>query len=790
MSNLFKRFWAPALLIILIGSLYWQFFILHKIPVPADTLVGAYFPWLDYKWGFSVGVPVKNPPISDVFSQFFPWKYQIVDYIKHGIWPLWNPLSMSGTPILATYHSSPFLPFNALLLLPQYYGWGFYIFGQTIVAALGAFLLLGRYVKSNLARIAGGIIFSLSGLMTTWVEFGTGVWAASQLPWIFLFLELYKNDKKIRYLGGICISFTLLFLSGHAQLTLYSTLIYFSYLTYQYFKKNLPIIQLIKAGVAWALAIGTSCAALLPTISQVSLSVRGSESYSKSFNYGLNSWYEFIRLYAADFFGNPTTYNHWDSISYHEQSSFLGAIPLALILGLLHMRSKNTVIRFWSAVFGLALFMALDSPFTQWLYAQPLPFLTYSSASRTFFISSFAGAILSAYALESFLKNESSAAFRRASIILMAALVGTSTGFLISRYILTPYIGSMDADLGIENIMIGLKNSLLPLSMLVLFFVSTYFQKFKIQIVLILVLLTFFDLGRYFLKYNPFVDAKLVFPETPIHQYLKSQPGLFRIARVDPEIMTPNTWMQYGLSSIEGYDPLALKNYAHLFNRVNMGSYDNSVGRYVELTQYPSKFMDALNVKYLVAIKRDEKSRLFGDILNYRVRASDYKEVFGDKSSAVLINPHAMERAYFIHKLSMVSSHDKFVQKIDQKDFDPTTEAIVINTDDQELTFATGSATITSYTPNQVEIKTQSSDKGFVVLADTYEKGWKLYEDNLPKDYFEANGALRGFFVEPGTHQYTFKYWPKSFDWGLKISGLSLVLLLATTLYSIRRGIW
>jgi len=59
--------------------LFKETFIKGFVPVPADTLVGSYFPWLDYKWGFTVGVPVKNPPISDVFSQFFIWKHQVMD---------------------------------------------------------------------------------------------------------------------------------------------------------------------------------------------------------------------------------------------------------------------------------------------------------------------------------------------------------------------------------------------------------------------------------------------------------------------------------------------------------------------------------------------------------------------------------------------------------------------------------------------------------------------------------------------------------------------------------------
>lgn len=187
-SPKFTTFFGIGFFTLFAIALYWRFFFFGEIPMPADTLIGAYFPWLDYKWGYPVGVPVKNALISDVFSQFFLWKYLIVDIFKSGQIPLWNIYALSGTPILATYHSGVFNPFNLFLFLPKFYGWGFYISLQTFAAMTGMYLLLGFYAKNFWTKILGAGVFSLSGLMTTWAEFGTGVWAASMLPWIFLFL--------------------------------------------------------------------------------------------------------------------------------------------------------------------------------------------------------------------------------------------------------------------------------------------------------------------------------------------------------------------------------------------------------------------------------------------------------------------------------------------------------------------------------------------------------------------------------------------------------------------------
>jgi hypothetical protein len=42
------RFLPLSLVVTLIFFLFKDFFFLNKMPLPGDTLIGAYFPWLDY----------------------------------------------------------------------------------------------------------------------------------------------------------------------------------------------------------------------------------------------------------------------------------------------------------------------------------------------------------------------------------------------------------------------------------------------------------------------------------------------------------------------------------------------------------------------------------------------------------------------------------------------------------------------------------------------------------------------------------------------------------------------
>lgn len=788
-SSKFSNWSGILILVVLTITVYWEFYLLGKIPMPGDTVIGAYFPWLDYKWGFPVGVPVKNALISDVFSQFFLWKYLIIDIFKQGQIPLWNNYSLSGTPFLATYHSAVFNPFNLLLFLPKFYGWGLFISLQTFSAMLGMFLLLDLYVKNFWAKIFGAIIFSLSGLMTTWVEFGTGVWAASMLPWIFLFLEKYFNSKNLRYLFFMSLSFVILYLSGHAQLTLYSTILTFIYLFTKYLKQKNPVTTAIPA-IFIILSILFCSFQFLPTYEFTKDSIRSNESYSSSFNYGLNPPYEIVKIFSADFFGNPTTNNYWDSQSYHEQSMFLGTIPVILILSLIIFQLKKKQFNFWIGTFLASLLLGFASPITELLYSLPLPFLTYSSAARIFFLTSFSGGILAAIALENLTEDKFKKLLTKTNLYFFVTTIGLVLGFiaLIISYQKLPAYPELLKDT--ENYKVTIKNLIIPTAIaficLTLLLVLRFKPKLKNFTVIILVLITFIDLTRYFYKYNPFISQSLVFPKTPITDFLQNKKPPFRIARLDSEVMPPNTWTNYRLESIEGYDPLLSENYARLFNLVNNLNYGSTLSRYRELDNFNIKYLDALNVKYLLSVKRDEKNNVKGDLYDPKIKENNFQTIFEDQTTVISENPNVLNRAYFVSKVQSLENKKSLVSIISSKNFDPRTEALITESLNIPEVTGQGNIEILNYSPNEIEFKTQTKNNEFLILADTFNKGWKLTRNGNPEKIYETNLALRGLTVPSGENYFVMEYFPDSFKYGLWLSTGSLLLLITILFYSIK----
>lgn len=760
----FIRFLPYITIIVISIIIYWPLFFKNKIPFPGDLLIGAYYPWLDYKWGTITGVAVKNPNLSDVFSHILPLKYLAVDIIKSGHLPLWNTFSFSGTPLLANYNSAPLFPANIILSLPKYYSWALYIYAQTLFAALGIYLFIKKYSKNIFINITASLIFSLSALMSTWVEFGGGVWAMVTLPWILYFINRYIDHRKIISLILTSLSLSSLYFAGNYQIALFGSILIAVYLIFQYLNHRLSISTLLTIIIYLLLSVGLSAIVLIPAYFQSQLSVRSSEVYSQAYNFGLMSIQNFVRVFAADFFGNPTTYNYRGAFVYYENSPFLGTLLLPLILPLLFKPFRNKDNLFWWLILFFSLFLVLDSPLTQFIYRQHLPFLTYSSASRILFFSSLSAAVLCVYALPNLINRNYRRLAQFFCLILLSIL---AVGLIHLKFEGSP-----------ENFLISFRNSVIPVLILSFSIVLLQFN-FQKKIYLPIIFLIFFvDLSHYFWKFNPFIDSSLVFPNTPALTFLQQQSAILRIARLNREILTPNTWIQYRLPSVEGYDPLSPENYSRYFNRVNQNKYFDGINRYTELYSPDYNFLSSLNVKYLIDINNEKNPNTIS-VSN----SKNLKKIFIDKSTVIYENKNYLDRAYFVENTVTVKDHQKLAKIIDQENFNPLKKSVIISEDTLPDYWSLGKVSIDSYQDNSIRISTDNKGEGLLVVADTYDNGWHVYIDNSETRLYEVNGALRGVIVPKGSHSVKLNYWPKSVDIGLKVSFLSCLGMLLLSIY-------
>ena len=89
-----------------------------------------------------------------------------------------------------------------------------------------------------------------------------------------------------------------------------------------------------------------------------------------------------------------------------------------------------------------------------------------------------------------------------------------------------------------------------------------------------------------------------------------------------------------------------------------------------------------------------------------------------------------------------------------------------------------GSATITKYEPNRIELNTKANQPSILVLSESHYPGWRAYIDGRFTDTLRVDYNLRGVAVPAGDHKVEFIYRPKSVLIGFVISLLALTGLI------------
>ncbi len=156
-----------------------------------------------------------------------------------------------------------------------------------------------------------------------------------------------------------------------------------------------------------------------------------------------------------------------------------------------------------------------------------------------------------------------------------------------------------------------------------------------------------------------------------------------------------------------------------------------------------------------------------------------------DRVPAVQINMDALGNAWFVQEIQMVENADEELKALTA--FFPGKTAIVDKRFAEMLegftpTYdSTASIKLDAYQPNKLNYSyTSSSDQLAVFSEIFYDKGWNAYLDGQKVPHFRVNYVLRAMVVPAGSHQIEFRFEPKAYFVGEKVSyaGSSIVILL------------
>src|SRR5579885_640901 len=380
----------------------------------------------------------------------------------------------------------------------------------------------------------------------------------------------------------------------------------------------------------------------LPLLQFIQQSARDVDQLNKWYQTGwFIPWQHLIQFVAPDFFGNPTTMNYWGVWNYGEFIGYIGIVPLLFALLALFFRHDRKTI-FFGVILLISLLFSLPTGISALPFILHVPLLATAQPTRLLAIIDFCLAVLAAFGADYYcrLENKKQILYQIGGMAAVFFLLWTY--IVIGHKIILPI---PPADVSVAKRNVYFPTVLFMLSVLIFsidfIFPPDFFTKLlqrihlkknkkrshirrnvkktslphiRLIILVLLLLLTVFDLVRFSQKFTPFTDSQYLFPQTKTLQFLQNKVGNNRIMATDPQILPPNFSIMYHLQSVDGYDPLYLLRYGELIAASERNKPDITppfgFNRIITPHNYDSRIMDLLGVKYVLSLSPITSAKL------------------------------------------------------------------------------------------------------------------------------------------------------------------------------------
>lgn len=745
---------------------------LGRIPFPGDLLIAQYKPWRTYSYlGYAPGSYPQKNQYFDTLRQLYPWKTLSLKELSSGRIPLWNPHNFSGSPLLANNQSAVFYPLNILYgIFTQPVAWTIIMAAALFLASVGMYLFSRSLSVSPMGSSLAAVAYSYSLFMTTFLEYNSIHQTAMWLPFVLLSIELLlkKGISRLRAILFV-VTVTSAALAGHLQIFVYILLFSLAYLILRARSLSTKIHHSLI--FLFLVPLGISSIQLIPTFELIIHSARSAQEYQFLVENLLLQPYQLALFLGADLFGNPASGNYLLKDSYPGNAVYLGIVPLLFsFFALKNWRRSWTVRTFGFAALVLLVLMT-RSFVSEIIYRIPLPFISTASPTNGIFLLSFCLSVLAALGSDTWrTKTE-----KRTKRIILATGVAFVLFWVAAR---------------VDPKLISVKNliysTLLYVASAALLIAGTFWAKAKNYAFIMLLAITILDSFYFFQKFNPFVPSQLVFPQASVFQWLAQNSPPDRFWGLGNANIEANFATQYGLYSPEGYDPLYPKAYGEFIGLAANGKLANSFSNATRsdavipanttdtLTDpVKKKTLNLLGVRYILDRAENANTENIFPPNSYRL-------VYEKDGWKIFENLDALPRAFLTQSTLTYQTRVDFEEKFADSKFNPK-EAVLLaeptNLPPGEPKQA-GTATISSYMNNRVEIITSAPATQMLVLTDTYFPGWTATVDGRKEKILKADWTFRAVSVPAGKHMVVFSYEPSSFSWGLKSSMMSVLIFI------------
>ena len=614
-----KELAAAAILVLTSAIFFWPVWWQGKLPIPADALVGLYHPFRDYfSDRFPQGVPYKNFILTDPVLQQYPWKWLAIRQLE-------NPYSFGGyaADSIENIQAEVFYPLNIVFFIANNFSsaWTIFIIIQPILASLFMFWWLKNNGIKQLAAVFGGFVWAFSSFNLVWLEWGNIGHAGLWLPLALLAVDRITKGKKEegrrkRAPWHVALQFSLVssFLAGHWQITLYLLAAVSLYIVIAIVKRSnlaaarLDLNRLSMFFVHCFLFFIFTFPQWLPAWRFIRESNRSVEQEDVLTREGFFIRpRQLVQLAVPDFFGNPATGNYRGEWNYSEQAIYIGIIPLILALSAVFTKQNKmlNLQRFGLLLTLAGLIFAVKNPIAGIPFRLNVPVWQDLQPTRLSYLITFGLSALSAIGFNEFIKNPRKLLPKVITILAILAILLFTLLVVSSKF--SP-----------EDKLISQRNLIWPVTLLISFYIlSGLFYLFenkkqktknkKLQLfALCSLLFVISDLFRFGWKFTPFSPKEYLYPITPAIKFLQdNMRENDRYMTLDRRILPPNANIIYKLKSIEGYDPIYSKVYAHLITEMETGRNEvepAGFGRIIRPTNYKSPVTALLGVRYALSL--------------------------------------------------------------------------------------------------------------------------------------------------------------------------------------------
>lgn len=236
------------------------------------------------------------------------------------------------------------------------------------------------------------------------------------------------------------------------------------------------------------------------------------------------------------------------------------------------------------------------------------------------------------------------------------------------------------------------------------------------------------------------------------------------------------------------------------FNDATTSYYHKSIGgyhgaklrRYQELIEYGitpqmQVFQEVLKSQNVLGLDSTMSQMGVLNMLNCRY-------FIINPEGAPLKNPYGNGAAWFVNEVREVQNADDELMGLQNLNTKNTALVDVSRFGAQLNGFKGGAGEgeirLVSYAPNHLVYETKTNAEELAVFSEIYYPyGWQCYIDGEEVEHFRANYVLRALKVPAGTHKIEFKFAPKSYAVGEKISLAGSVSLLLLLLVGIGLGV-